>query len=105
MYRNHSAPARRYLSFRIIFISIVFVVATAQPSFQSTASSPSLERSLQDEGDITQQDETQVDTLLVNKEELPSPSNTTINSTIIPADVILNTGQCLGEWAIYIHGV
>lgn len=43
--------------------------------------------------------------MLVNKEELPSLSNTTINNATIPADVILKTGQCLGEWAIYIHGV
>jgi hypothetical protein len=33
------------------------------------------------------------------------PSNTTVNNATSPADLMLNARQCLGEWAIYIHGV
>lgn len=84
------------------------MISTAQPSFQSIAAPPSPSPTISPhnyDGDNTQQGEKQIHTLLVNKEEVRSLNNTTINNTIILADVVLNTGQCLGEWAIYIHGV
>jgi hypothetical protein len=52
-----------------------------------------------------EQEEEQTDVAIGNKVELLSPSNTTVNNATSPADLMLNAQQCLGEWAIYIHGV
>ena len=60
----------------------------------------------QDEGDNEQQQgQEQTDTALGNQMELLAPSNTTINNATSPNDLMFDTQQCLGEWAIYIHGI
>jgi hypothetical protein len=104
------AAAKNCLLFLIIFVSIIFVVATVHPPLQTTAARLSLtESSSHDNEDNEQQSEKRTDIVLVNKLELLSSGNATINIpidiAISPTDVKLNTGQCLGEWAIYIHGV
>ena len=52
-----------------------------------------------------QQGQEQTDTALGNRLELLSPSNTTINNATSPNDLMFDTQQCLGEWAVYIHGI
>lgn len=74
--------------------------------FQPTAatlSSTTLPHDLGDNGQ--QQGQEQTDTALGNQVELLSPSNTTINNATSPNELMLDTRQCLGEWAVYIHGV
>ena len=110
MPRTLREPNNNPVLFRLLFISTVLImVATVQlsSSLQSSiaTTSSSSATPLFNDGDNIQQGGMQVDMLLVNKEELSLLSNTTIDIAAIPADVILNTGQCLGEWAIYVHGV
>jgi hypothetical protein len=106
MPRTLSARAKNDILFLIGFILLVFMVVTEQQlSFQSpTAATLSLTASPHGK-DKKQLGEKPTGIALGNEMELLSPSNTTINNATSPADVILNTRQCLGEWAIYIHGV
>ena|SRR5215211_2691058 len=104
MFRRLRTYAKNNLLFVIVFSSIVFMAATVQPSFQSIAATFSL-ITFPDDRDNEQQGEKYTDIALGNGMELLSPSNTTTNNATSPADVILNTRQCLGEWAMYVHGV
>ena len=80
------------------------MATTLQLSFQSTAATLSL-ITLSHDAESEQQGEKHTDITLGNELELLSPSNNTINNATSPADLMLNTRQCLGELAIYIHGV
>lgn len=96
--------------FLVLFISLIYIITpttTAQEPFQSTAAAFSQITLLSAQGDNEQQQDRQEqnDQALESRVELLSPSNTTINNLTSPNDMMVNTHQCLGEWAIYIHGV
>jgi Alpha/beta hydrolase of unknown function (DUF900) len=95
------------LLFLVFFSSFIFMTTTTQQSssFQPTAATLSSITLPQDEGDNEQQGQEQTDTALGNQMELLAPSNTTINNATSPNDLMFDTRQCLGEWAIYIHGI
>jgi hypothetical protein len=80
--------------------------SSSSSSFQPAVATLSWITLPQDEGDNEQQQgQEQTDTALGNQMELLAPSNTTINNATSPNDLMFDTQQCLGEWAIYIHGV
>jgi hypothetical protein len=99
-------PDKNRLSFLLLFSSLILMTATTQqPStFQPTAAT--LSSITLSQGDNEQQQgREQTDITSGNQLELLSPSNTTINNATSPNDLMLDTRQCLGEWAVYIHGI
>ena len=106
MYNTLSMPDKNRLSFLLLFSSLILMTATTQqPStFQPTAAT--LSSITLSQGDNEQQQgREQTDITSGNQLELLSPSNTTINNATSPNDLMLDTRQCLGEWAVYIHGI
>lgn len=65
----------------------------------ATLSSPTLPH------DLGNNEQEETNTAPTNLMELLVPSNFTVNNATRPNDLMLDTQQCLGEWAIYIHGV
>ncbi len=101
-------PAKNCLLFLVLFTSLIFMTAmTLQSSFfKSTAATLSSATLPQDQENNEQPPEQeQTDTAPGNQMELLVPSNITINNATSPNDLMLDTQQCLGEWAIYIHGI
>lgn len=100
-------PTKNHLLLRIVFISMVLLVATTmQPLFQTSATTLSVIPFPHDSDNRNQEEKQISDITLENKLELLSPAtNSTIKNATSPADLMLNTSRCLGEWAIYIHGV
>jgi hypothetical protein len=87
------------LSFTLLTSAVVAVLIGA------LAIAPGYGQASSTTGSNEQNEEEQTDIALGNKVELLSPSNTTFDNATSPADLMLNARQCLGEWAIYIHGV
>lgn len=97
---------KSHLLFAITFSSIVLIAAVLQPSFHFVAATPSLTASPTNEED-ERQGERETETVLVNTYLLSSINNITTKNitTTGPTDLMLNSRQCLNEWAIYIHGI
>lgn len=96
------------LLFLVLFSSFIFMTTTTPQSslFQPTAATLLSTTLPHDQGDNEQQQgQEQTDRALGNQMELLAPSNTTINNATSPNDLMFDTRQCLGEWAIYIHGI
>jgi hypothetical protein len=78
---------------------------TQQSSFYVTATTPLSITSPHNKEDNEQQRLEQRDTAFGSQVELLAPSNATLNNATSPNDLMFDTRQCLGEWAIYVHGV